>query len=169
MCGDTAIVDGKLLNDSWDFCNFVAVGRILCIDYGRRRCGLAATDTLRLVASALTTVATADLVEWVARYVAAEPVDEIVVGLPRDMQGNLSESMTYIRPGIGRLSRRLPDIPIVFFDERFTSTLAHRAMIDGGMKKMKRRDKGVVDGIAAVIILTGYLESKQYQQNNPNI
>lgn len=138
------------------------MGRILAIDYGRRRCGLAATDTLRLVASGLKTVATASLCDEVAAYCASEPVDEIVVGLPRDMHGNESESMRYIRPGVAALRKRLPGIPVTFFDERFTSSIAHRAMIDGGMPRMKRRDKGVVDEIAAVIILNGYLDSRQY-------
>lgn len=140
------------------------MGRLLAIDYGRKRCGIAVTDPLRIVATGLTTVATAKLVEFVKNYVASEAVDTIVVGLPTTMRGEESESMRYIRPGIENLKKALPDIPIVFFDERFTSTIAHRAMIDSGMPKMARRDKAAVDQIAATIILNDYLQSKQYNQ-----
>lgn len=140
------------------------MGRLLAIDYGRKRCGIAVTDPLRIVATGLTTVATAKLVEFVKNYVASEAVDTIVVGLPMTMRGEESESMRYIRPGIENLKKALPDIPVVFFDERFTSTIAHRAMIDSGMPKMARRDKAAVDQIAATIILNDYLQSKQYNQ-----
>ena len=140
------------------------MGRLLAIDYGRKRCGIAVTDPLRIVATGLTTVATAKLVEFVKNYVASETVDTIVVGLPTTMRGEESESMRYIRPGIENLKKAVPDIPVVFFDERFTSTRAHRAMIDSGMPKMARRDKAAVDQIAATIILNDYLQSKQYNQ-----
>lgn len=140
------------------------MGRLMAIDYGRKRCGIAVTDTLRIVATGLTTVATARLVDFVRDYAMREPVDAIVVGLPRTVRGELSQSMDYIRPGIGRLRKALPDIPVTFFDERFTSVIAHRSMIDSGMKRQQRRDKAVVDEIAATIILNDYLQSKQYQQ-----
>lgn len=143
------------------------MGRLLAIDYGRKRCGIAVTDPLRIVATGLTTVATAKLVEFVKNYVASEAVDTIVVGLPTTMRGEESESMRYIRPGIENLKKSIPDIPVVFFDERFTSTIAHRAMIDSGMPKMARRDKAAVDQIAATIILNDYLQSKQY--NEPKV
>lgn len=135
------------------------MGRLLAIDYGRRRCGIAVTDPLRIIATGLTTVATAELISFIKSYIAAEGVDEIIVGLPTTMRGEPSESMRYITPGINRLRKELPDIPIRFYDERFTSTIAHRAMIDGGMKKKDRRDKAVVDRIAATIILNDYLRS----------
>ncbi|MBQ4291573.1 MAG: Holliday junction resolvase RuvX [Muribaculaceae bacterium] len=141
------------------------MGRILAIDYGRKRCGIAVTDPLQIVANALTTVPTAKLVEFVKNYVAAETVDTIVVGFPTTMRGEESESMRYIRPGIERLKAQIPDIPIVFFDERFTSAIAHRAMIDSGMPKMARRNKAAVDQIAATIILNDYLQSKQYNHS----
>lgn len=141
------------------------MGRIIGIDYGRRRCGVAATDILRLVASGVATVPTAGLTAWLKRYVDAEPVDIIVVGLPRDMRGRDSESLAYIRPAVDKMRRDFPGIDIRFFDERFTSVLAHRAMIDGGMKKSRRRDKAVVDEIAAVIILNDFLESLDYKLN----
>ncbi len=139
------------------------MGRLLAIDYGRRRCGIAVTDTLRIVATGLATVPTAQLNEYVKRYMASEQVDAIIVGLPRTVQGEESESMRYIRPGIQRLKQALPGVKVEFFDERFTSVLAHRSMLDSGMKKMQRRDKAVVDEIAATIILNDYLQSKQYQ------
>lgn len=139
------------------------MGRLLAIDYGRHRCGIAVTDTLRIVATGLATVPTAQLNEYVKRYMATEQVDAIIVGLPRTVHGEESESMRYIRPGIQRLKQALPGVKVEFFDERFTSVLAHRSMLDSGMKKMQRRDKAVVDEIAATIILNDYLQSKQYQ------
>lgn len=140
------------------------MGRILSIDFGRRRCGIAVTDPLRIVASGLTTVATARLTEFVSEYVASEGVDLIVVGEPRDMKGNPSESMRYLRPVIARLKKAIPNTEIISFDERFTSVLAHRAMLDGGLGKMARRDKALVDEISATIILNDYLESRAYQE-----
>ena len=141
------------------------MGRILAIDFGRRRCGIAATDSLRIVASGVTTVATAELNDFVARYAAAEGVDLIVVGEPRDMQGNPSESTRYLTPAINRLKKALPQIPVIFFDERFTSVLAHRAMLDGGLHKMARRDKALVDEISATIILNDFLGSRAYRES----
>jgi putative Holliday junction resolvase len=138
------------------------MGRLLSIDYGRKRCGIAVTDSLQIVATGLTTVATAQLIDYVKAYVAREQVERIIVGLPTTMRGELSESMRYITPGINRLKKELPDVPVEFFDERFTSVLAHKAMIDGGMKKSQRRDKAVVDEISATIILNDYLQSKNY-------
>lgn len=120
------------------------------------------TDTLQIVANGLTTVATHTLVDFIKQYVAREQVDKIIVGKPTTMQGEESESMRYITPGINRLKKELPNIPVEFWDERFTSVLAHRSMIDSGMKKMARRDKAVVDEISATIILNDYLQSKSY-------
>lgn len=145
------------------------MGRLLAIDYGRRRCGIAVTDTMRIVATGLTTVATGELIEFVKNYVGKEPVDTIVVGLPRDVHGRDSESMRYITPGINRLRKVLPEVPVVFYDERFTSVIAHRSMIDSGMKKMQRRDKATVDTMAAAIILNDYLQSRQYIDNQQSI
>ena len=136
------------------------MGRLLAIDYGRKRCGLAVTDVLQIVATALDTVPSAQLIPYIKSYVARERVDEIIVGLPKTLDGQPSESMRYITPAINRLRKELPDIEIKFFDERFTSTLAHRAMIDSGVKKSDRRDKAAIDRRAAVIILNGYLESR---------
>lgn len=141
------------------------MGRLLAIDYGRRRTGIAVTDPLRIVASGLTTVPSHQLATFIRQYIATEPVDAIIVGYPTDMRGRESESMRYIRPAIERLRRELPPaIEIIFYDERFTSVLAHKAMIDGGMKKSDRRDKAIVDQISATIILNDYLQSIYNQQ-----
>ncbi len=141
------------------------MARLLAIDYGRKRCGIAVTDELQIVATGVATVPTHTLTDYIKKYIASENVQTIVVGYPRTMQGEDSESMRYIKPGIANLRKNLPEnIDIVFWDERFTSALAHRAMIDGGMKKMRRRDKSVVDEMAATIILNDYLESKSYKQ-----
>lgn len=141
------------------------MGRLLAIDYGRRRCGIAVTDVMQICANGLTTVATSELIDWVVDYVGREQVDAIIVGEPRDMRGNPSESQRYITPGINRLRKLLPaTVPIVLHDERFTSVLAHRSMIEGGMKKMARRDKAIVDEISATIILNDYLSSLNYKK-----
>ncbi len=137
------------------------MGRILSIDYGRKRCGIAVTDTLKIVANGLTTVQSATLIDFLKQYTAKEPVEKIIVGLPKQMDNTPSESMKYIRPFMGQLKKALPDIPVEMFDERFTSVLAHKAMLDGGMKKMARRDKAIVDEISATIILNDYLQSLQ--------
>ena len=135
------------------------MGRILAIDYGRKRTGLAVTDMLRITANPLLTVETKDLLNWLKDYFAREQVDEIVIGHPTQMNGEESESMNYIRPFMGVFKKTFPDKTITMFDERFTSVLAHKAMIDGGMKKKNRQDKAVVDKIAACIILEGYMDS----------
>ena len=139
------------------------MGRILAIDYGRKRSGLAVTDTLQLIATGLTTVPSGELVKYLSDYVSKETVDLFVVGLPKQMNNELSENMIQIEAFVKHLKRIIPTIPVVFSDERFTSVLAHRAMLEGGLKKKKRQDKGLVDEISAVIILQDYLESNKYQ------
>ena len=133
------------------------MGRILSIDYGKKRTGLAVTDPLRIIASALTTVETKELEKYLADYFSKNDVDIIVLGKPSQMNGQPSETMRFIQPLMGRLRHAYPDKRVVPYDERFTSVLAHRAMIDGGMKRSDRRDKAVVDKIAATIILEDYL------------
>ena len=139
------------------------MARILGIDYGRKRSGIAVTDSLQIVAGGLGTVPTHTLLDWIKAYVAREPVERIVVGQPTQLNGAPSESMRYISPFLKQLSRALPMVEVVLYDERFTSTIAHRAMIDGGMKKSDRRDKSRVDTIAAAIILNDYLNSTKNQ------
>ena len=137
----------------------------MAIDFGRRRCGIAVTDSLRLVANPLETVETGRLADFVRAYIAAEGVDAVVVGRPRQMDGSDSECMRYLIPAINRLRKLIAPVPVIFFDERFTSVLAHKAMLDGGMKKMARRDKAVVDRISASIILNDYLSSRQASED----
>ena len=136
------------------------MARILAIDYGRKRTGIAVSDPLQLIAGALTTVETKELERFVADYCAREEVSTIVIGKPMQMDGSPSETWRYIEPLAGRLRHAYPDKEVLFYDERFTSVLAHRAMLDGGIKKMARRDKATVDKIAATIILQSYMESK---------
>ena len=142
------------------------MGRILGIDYGRKRTGLAVTDPLQIVAGNLATVPTHELLQFIKDYIAREQVERIVIGLPTQLNGQPSESMKYITPFVNRLHKELPDMPVVMYDERFTSSIAHQAMIDGGMKKSDRRDKSRVDVIAATIILNDYLQSKLNQPEN---
>ena len=129
------------------------------IDYGRKRTGVAVTDPLGIVAGNLATVPTHTLMQFIKEYLEREQVDRIVIGKPTQLNGEPSESMRYITPFVNRLQKELPDVPVVMYDERFTSAIAHQAMIDGGMKKSDRRDKSRVDAIAATIILNDYLQS----------
>lgn len=138
------------------------MGRILGIDYGRKRCGIAVTDPLKIIANGLTTVPSHTLIDFLQNYTSKECVEKIIVGLPKQLNGEPSESMKYITPFLNRLRKVLPDIPVEMYDERFTSTLAHKAMIDGGMKKSDRRNKEIVDTIAASIILNDYLQSNKF-------
>lgn len=133
--------------------------RILAIDYGRKRCGIAVTDVLGLVATGLPTVRTCDLMDFLKDYCSREPVERIVVGLPTTLRGEASESEQYIAPFLRRLAKEMPAIPVERYDERFTSTLAHRAMLEGGLKQSRRREKGLADEMAAVILLNDYLSS----------
>ena len=136
------------------------MARILGIDYGRKRTGIAVTDPLQIVANSLATVPTHTLLDYLKNYVASEQVESIVVGQPTQLNGQPSENMRYITPFVKRLQKEMPQMPVIMYDERFTSTIAHQAMIDGGMKKSDRQDKNRVDAIAATIILNDYLQSK---------
>ena len=133
----------------------------MAIDYGRKRCGIAVTDPMQIIANGLTTVAAHEVISFVKGSVAREPVERIVAGYPTTMRGEESESMRYIRPAVESLRRELPDIPVEFSDERFTSVLAHRAMLSGGMKKKDRQNKAVVDEISATILLNDYLTNRK--------
>ena len=135
------------------------MGRILAIDYGKRRTGLAVTDMLRITANPLLTIDTSGLLAWLVDYTRREQVDTIVIGYPRQMNGSESETVPAIRACEQQIRSKLPDIPVVEFDERFTSVLAHQAMIAGGMKKKDRQNKMQVDRLAACIILESYLDS----------
>lgn len=138
------------------------MGRILAIDYGTRRTGIAVSDPLRIIAGGLDTVPTASLEGWLAKYMASNDVSIIVLGEPRQSDGTPSDTHAGVVRLAGKLRKLYPGVRVELFDERFTSVLAHKAMLDGGMKKMARRDKAVVDRISATIILQGYMDSKAY-------
>ena len=138
------------------------MGCILAIDYGRKRTGLAVTDPLRIIAKVLATVETKELEKYLAAYFSKNDVDIIVLGKPSQMNGEPSETMRYIEPLAGRLRHAYPDKKVVLYDERFTSVLAHRAMLESGIGKMARRDKALVDRISATIILQSYMDSMEY-------
>jgi putative Holliday junction resolvase len=138
------------------------VGRIISIDYGSKRTGLAVTDNLKLIAGGLTTVPTNELLSFLEDYTKKELVERIIIGLPKQMNNQPSESMKYIKPFVSLLQKKFPNIPIEYVDERFTSVLAHQAMLEGGLKKKNRQNKALVDEISAVIILQSYLESKHF-------
>ncbi len=137
------------------------MSRILAIDYGRKRTGIAVTDPMQIIANGLTTVPTHELMDFLLKYVAQEKVERIVVGHPKQMNNEDSENMKYIKPFVAQLKKKLPDMPEELVDERFTSVLAHQAMLDGGLKKKARQDKALVDEISATIILQSYLESRR--------
>lgn len=137
------------------------MGRILAVDYGRARTGLAVSDPLQMIAGGLATVPTKELERFIAEYMSREEVSIIVLGKPMQMNGEPSETWRFIEPLARRLQAAHPTVEVTFYDERFTSVLAHRAMIDGGMKRMARRDKAVVDKIAATIILEDFLQFRR--------
>jgi putative holliday junction resolvase len=138
------------------------MGRILSIDYGTKRTGLAVTDPLRIIATALETVETNLLIEYLKKYFLKETVDEVVIGMPKQLNNQDSETAPLVRKFIEIFKTTFPDKPIALADERFTSTQAQRTMIDGGMKKKDRQIKGNVDRISATLILQSYLQLKGY-------
>ena len=142
----------------------IFVARILSVDYGKKRTGLAVTDPLQIIANGLVTVPTSGLFDFLRDYIASEPVERIVIGEPKQPDGSPSENMGRVEQFVNRWRNAYPAIPIEFYDERFTSVLAHRAMIDGGLHKKRRQDKALVDEISATIILQGYLESVRRKQ-----
>ena len=136
------------------------MGRILAIDYGTKRTGLAVTDELQIIASGLTTVDTKELIQFLKDYVGSETVDLFVVGLPKQMDNTASESEVYIQKFLEELSKQLPHVPVERVDERFTSKMAFQTMIDSGLKKKQRQNKALIDEISATLILQSYLASK---------
>ncbi|MEZ3442946.1 Holliday junction resolvase RuvX [uncultured Alistipes sp.] len=135
------------------------MGRILAIDYGTKRTGIAVSDPLRLIAGGLTTVETKQLERWLAQYVAENDVTTIVVGKPTQTNGQPSDTWRFVEPLVARLRRAYPDREVTLYDERFTSVLAHRAMLESGIGRKARQNKALVDKISATIILQGYMES----------
>ena len=135
--------------------------RILSIDYGKKRTGIAVTDPLQIIAGGLATVSTSELYDFLVGYIGREPVERIVIGEPRQADGTPSENFARVEQFVNRWRKSQPSIPIEFYDERFTSVLAHRAMIDGGLRKKARQNKALVDEISATILLQDFLESKR--------
>ena len=136
------------------------MARILSIDYGKKRTGLAVTDPLQLIAGGLATVATSELFDWLQAYRKRESVERIIIGEPRQPNGLPSENLQRVQQFVNRWRKAVPEVPIEYFDERFTSVLAHQAMLDGGLKKKARQNKALVDEISATIILEDYLRSR---------
>lgn len=136
------------------------MARIIGIDYGRKRIGIAVTDPLQMFASPLTTIAPAEFDDFMKDYLKNERVESFVIGYPRQMNNQPSESVKYIDPFIRKLKKSYPEIPVHCADERFTSRMAFRSMIEGGVKKEERKDKSMVDRISASIILQSYLDTR---------
>ena len=139
------------------------MARLLSIDYGKKRTGIAVSDPLQIIANGLTTVETPKLFDFLKNYLNKEDVETIIVGLPKQMSGELSEHMKRIEPFVNRLKKLYPNINVEYSDERFSSKMAHQTMIDGGLKKKDRQNKELVDEISATIILQGYMESRRFK------
>lgn len=138
------------------------MARILSIDYGKKRTGLAVTDPLQIIAGGLATVATSELFDYLKAYISCEQVEMIVIGEPRQPNGEPSENLARVQQFVNRWRNAVPQVPIQFYDERFTSVLAHQAMLEGGLKKKARQNKALVDEISATIILEDYLRSRKF-------
>ena len=137
--------------------------RILSVDYGKKRTGLAVTDPLKIIAGGLATVLTHELFQFLHDYTQKEQVELIIIGEPKQPNGLPSENLARVQQFVNRWRKAMPQIPIEYFDERYTSVLAHRAMIDGGLKKKDRQNKALVDEISATILLQNYMDSRQFK------
>lgn len=137
------------------------MARVLAIDYGKKRTGIAVTDSLQIIANGLTTVETHKLFDFLVNYMKKENVEKIVIGLPKQMNNELSENMKNIEPFVNRMRKNFPNLPLEYVDERFTSVIAQRTMIEAGIKKKNRQNKALVDEVSATIILQTYLESNR--------
>lgn len=135
------------------------MSRLLAIDYGKKRTGIAVSDPLQIIANGLTTVETARIFDFLKSYFEKESVEKVIVGLPKQMNNQASENLPRIEQFVQKLKKLYPDLPVEFYDERFTSKMAHQAMLDGGLKKKDRQNKALVDEISATIILQGFMES----------
>ena len=146
------------------------MGRILSIDYGDRRTGIAVTDPLQIIAGGLTTVETPRLENWLKGYLATENVERFIVGLPKQTNGLDSENLKRVMSFVDRLNKVFPQIPVELWDERYTSVMAHRTMLESGISRKARQNKALVDEISATIILQGWMESqRQREKQNTNI
>lgn len=141
------------------------LGRILAIDYGRKRVGLAVTDPLKIIANGLDTVHSKDVFSFLNNYLKQEEVEQIVVGYPVTLKNEGAQALEFVNPFVKKLKEKYPEIPVELYDERFTSKMAFQAMIDGGLKKKTRQNKALIDKVSAVIILQSYMEFAQNKQN----
>lgn len=140
------------------------MGRILAVDYGKKRVGLAVTDPLKIIANALTTIPSNEIFDFLKEYFAKEQVEKLVVGLPKQMNNQPSESMPFIEQFVNKFRKLYPQIPVQMVDERFTSKLAVQTMVMGGVKKKDRQNKATIDTVSATIILQSYLEAESYKR-----
>ncbi len=140
------------------------MGRILALDIGKRRTGIAITDSLKLIANGVATISTGEVIKYLLNYPNTEEVELFVVGMPRQLNNEPSEAVKYVEPVVNRLKIIYPNIPVQLVDERFTSKIAHQAMLYGGLKKKDRQNKALVDTISATIILQSYLESLDFKK-----
>ena len=136
------------------------MARILSIDYGKKRTGIAVTDPLQIIANGLATVSTSELFDYLKDYLSREQVERIIIGRPLQTNGQPSENLQRVEQFVNRWRKEMPDVPVEYVDERFTSVLAHQAMIDGGLRKKARQDKALVDKISATIMLEDYLRRR---------
>jgi putative Holliday junction resolvase len=141
------------------------MGRIVAIDYGQKRVGIAATDELQLIANAITTVRSADIWQFIEKYMKENSVEIIVVGEAKNLNNEPSDSSKFIEPFVAKLMKKYPNIRIDRFDERFTSKMAFNAMIEGGLRKKKRQDKALVDRVSATILLQSFLDANKKRNN----
>ena len=141
------------------------MARILSIDYGKKRTGLAVTDPLRLIAGGLATVSTSELFNYLQDYIKKEQVEKVIIGKPLQTNGEPSENLNRVQQFVNRWKKAIPQIPIEYYDERFTSVLAHRAILDSGIGKKARQNKALVDEISATILLQDYMESRLYKND----
>jgi len=137
------------------------LGRIIAIDYGQKRTGIAVTDELQMIANGLTTVESRNIFVFLADYISKEKVDSIVVGEPKQMNNMPSESVRFVDPFVKKLKKLFPSVPVYRLDERFTSKMAFQTMIDAGLKKKARQNKALVDTLSATILLQSYLETSR--------
>ncbi|MBQ2333400.1 MAG: Holliday junction resolvase RuvX [Prevotella sp.] len=141
------------------------MARILSIDYGKKRTGLAVTDPLKLIAGGLATVSTSELFNYLQDYIKKEQVEKVIIGKPLQTNGEPSENLSRVQQFVNRWKKAIPQIPIEYYDERFTSVLAHRAILDSGIGKKARQNKALVDEISATILLQDYMESRLYKND----
>lgn len=139
------------------------MGRLLAIDYGAKRTGIATTDPLKIVPGGLCTVLSKDLMKFLIEYTNKENVERFIVGYPKQTNGRDSENLQRVKSFVGQLQKVLPNIPVTFYDERFTSVMAHKTMLDAGLNKKSRQNKALVDEISATIILQSYMESSDFR------